>query len=732
METLGVIAVLVVIATPVMLIILLSQVGSIRRELQLLKSTVTGAGARRREQRDRSARAAHLGEWTAAPSAEDHVTPEDLIAPKTSLLPPPLPGGASTAMEIAMGTSLPVDSGLPSRHPRPRSTASRATPLTKTPKGAAQAQDELESLIGKTWLVRIGAVVLVLGLGFLYRWSEENGILPPEARVLMGTVAGLALWGLGTRFAKKSHYAPLTQGFLGGGSAVLFLSAFAADAQFQLIPSPVAFGVMVGITAVTVMFALRQSAVPLAVLAQIGGYLTPLLCGDPDAGPHQLFGYLLILNAGLLFAATSRKWVLVERLAWIGTALLFGLAYVQGLDPWTACGWATAFVALFHGFLIVPNWRRREAFGVHQLTALGVNAASWLVICWQALGKEELLGLTTFAFGLAHVAFAQAWRNRISDHQNGRDVITGVGSLLMFAAVPIMIGAHGLTIGWALQGAVLVIGAGRTNHGFLAAAGSIAFAAAAVRIAAVHIPLAGGVGFLSMFPERGDLFLNPDYLTSLSVMAAAGIAASAGGRFRAPLILGTMLGTLAITAVETGIGVARMRGVVDGTTIATGSVLWSAYASVGMLGAVMLGRRMRHLVSLATAFPLGLAALALLVTNMHILQDAPGLLFLNPHFLLMASVPVLFAVASGGIRGSGVLGAQEENRARRSLALVALTLPLGLLSVEVAGFFEREQGRQFVNAALSVTWTAYAAILLGSGMLRKMAALRRAGWTVSP
>jgi len=210
-------------------------------------------------------------------------------------------------------------------------------------------------------------------------------------------------------------------------------------------------------------------------------------------------------------------------------------------------------------------------------------------------------------------------------------------------------------------------------------------------------------------------------------MAAAGIAASAGGRFRAPLILGTMLGTLAITAVETGIGVARMRGVVDGTTIATGSVLWSAYASVGMLGAVMLGRRMRHSVSLATAFPLGLAALALLVTNMHILQDAPGLLFLNPHFLLMASVPVLFAVASGGIRGSGVLGAQEENRARRSLALVALTLPLGLLSVEVAGFFEREQGRQFVNAALSVTWTAYAAILLGSGMLRKMAALRRAG-----
>lgn len=728
MECLALIAVLVVIASPILLFAILSQIGAVKEDVRIIKTTLQAAGERTKRRR------------TAATGSESDASTQVLPPAEPERREPDSPTGVAEPPTPSPRTTRPAPvSELPPRRPvlPPAVNVAAATPASDVPvqresprsppkgKSASQSQDELESLIGKTWMVRIGAVVLVLGLGFLYQWSVEHGYITPAHRVLTGTIAGLALWGLGLRH-QRVGYTALSQGFLGGGSAVLYLTAFAADSMFGLIPDAASFSAMVAITAITVFFALRASAMPLAVLAQIGGYLAPVLVGQPETSPHVLYGYLFVLNSGLLFAATSRGWTLVERLSWAGTALLFAARYLDGVTPWTAFAWATTFAAQFHLFLIVPNWRHRRPFAMHQLVPLATNAATWLLVCWRSLGRDEILGLTVLAVGLTHLALGYRWRRRCAQDKNGSDVITTTGGLLIFACIPLMLDANFLTIGWAVQGAALVVIAARNQHRSTGVAGVVALAAAALRILTVHLPWAPHTGFLGPFPERGMLFLNPDFLTSLCVMGAVTVAAWPSRGLRGPLLLVTLFGTIATTAIEAGVGLARVHGV-GPTTTALAGIMWSVHFAVALLACVAIANRARYAPALATALPVALAAVTLIGVNMHVLQDVPGLLFLNTRFIFTLTVPILFAVSALAVRGTTCVDKDEERRIRRGLTIAALGMSFLLLSVEVAGYFGRLANSQVVQAALSVTWTAYAAILLVAGIIVRRSPIRLAG-----
>ena len=94
----------------------------------------------------------------------------------------------------------------------------------------------------------------------------------------------------------------------GGGVAVLYVSTYAAFNHYRLIERPVAFVMMLGITAFAAFLADRQNSQGLAVLAVGGGFATPfMLPGNTDA-QIALFTYVAILIAGTVSLARRHDW----------------------------------------------------------------------------------------------------------------------------------------------------------------------------------------------------------------------------------------------------------------------------------------------------------------------------------------------------------------------------------------------------------------------------------------
>ena len=86
------------------------------------------------------------------------------------------------------------------------------------------------------------------------------------------------------------------------GIGILYLSLYAAFQVYSLIPSSVAFVMMLAVTAATAVMAWTQDAEILAAFALIGGFTTPFF-SPPDR------------TAKWPYSPTSQSWMLA-RLRW--------------------------------------------------------------------------------------------------------------------------------------------------------------------------------------------------------------------------------------------------------------------------------------------------------------------------------------------------------------------------------------------------------------------------------
>ena len=88
-------------------------------------------------------------------------------------------------------------------------------------------------LFGGNPVLRIGAVLLFLGLAFLLRYATEGMVVPVELRYAGVAAAAVALLGLGWWLRhRREGYALILQGT---GIAVLYLTVFAAMRLHPLI-----------------------------------------------------------------------------------------------------------------------------------------------------------------------------------------------------------------------------------------------------------------------------------------------------------------------------------------------------------------------------------------------------------------------------------------------------------------------------------------------------------------
>ncbi|MDR6916652.1 putative membrane protein [Pseudomonas sp. 3296] len=199
-------------------------------------------------------------------------------------------------------------------------------------------------LFGGNTVLRVGVVLLFLGLAFLLRYATEGMVVPIELRYAGVAAAALGLLGLGWWLRhRNTHYALMLQGT---GIAVLYLTVFAAMRLHPLLDPTAALGLLVAVTVFSAILAITQDSLALACVAALGGFAAPILTST-GAGNHvALFSYFALLNAGILAIAWFKAWRLLNLIGFVGT---FGIGFAWGLRSYTPeLLWSTEpFLILF-------------------------------------------------------------------------------------------------------------------------------------------------------------------------------------------------------------------------------------------------------------------------------------------------------------------------------------------------------------------------------------------------
>lgn len=390
-----------------------------------------------------------------------------------------------------------------------------------TPAGPALWPRRVWQLIsGGNPVVRIGVVVLFIGVAFLVRYAAERDLVPIELRLTGVAAAAVAALLLGWRLrGRPGAYGLVLQG---GAVAVLYLTVFSAARLYDLMPLSLAFALMASLVALSALLALLQNSRWFALFSVSGGFLAPVLTSTGQGSHVALFGYYALLNAGILAIAWFRAWRELNLAGFLFTFIigsLWGYRYYQPTHFSTTEPFLILFFLFFTAIAVLFALRRSAdeapsayldgtlVFGV-PLVAFGLQAG---------LVRETEFGLAYSALVLAGfylVAAMLLWRraaNRL------RLLTEGFWALaLVFAtlAVPLALDSRWTTAVWALEGAALVWLGVRQHRPLARLAGLL-----------LQLGAAATVAITFRRYDEGMLFLNGSWLATAMVALGAMISA---------------------------------------------------------------------------------------------------------------------------------------------------------------------------------------------------------------
>lgn len=245
-----------------------------------------------------------------------------------SSTPPPIPLAAVDSVTAADASPTPIENIVLTQ----KSTKSKLPVTTIEPD--ERSLPIVTSLIhsmqnwffGGNLVVRVGVLVLLVGVVLLLRLLSDYIEIPITIKLIGIGIIGLGLALLGLKLAKNRFAYGIT--LQGTGLAIAYLTTFFAYSVYHVLASGPSFIGLGILSAITIGLAVRQNALPLALLALSGGFFAPLLTSSDIGNLVTLFSYYLLLNVTVAVIAHYRTWKMLNLL---GVMVTFGLAYYWGI-----------------------------------------------------------------------------------------------------------------------------------------------------------------------------------------------------------------------------------------------------------------------------------------------------------------------------------------------------------------------------------------------------------------
>lgn len=361
----------------------------------------------------------------------------------------------------------PVHDTSSASEPEPVESAPTPSPWasTKTPdpeRTPRQMPRLFQRLLAMNLTAQVGGILLIFGAVFLGKYASDIGLLTLNAKLILMAVVSAGLIGAGIRFQPRLKvYADVLQGTGLAGWLVTLFVAHLLYGQLHWVLVVVAGSLAVALIGYR---ALRQESQWLAMIAFLGGFLTPFIASSEVSSLWRLFAYLSVLNVAVIWICWQRPWRWLMREAYVGTfgliAALMLAEYLQGDLYLAVIQWPFSvflIVSLMLFSILAVRWSDEGETGAgyaKHASGLLFGTPATAAIGLQAVLHPEpvVLASVLFGLGLWYAVLAIVGR---------RGMFWAVAVVLGSAAVPYAFNDALTSLTYSLEGAAFVFWAAR-------------------------------------------------------------------------------------------------------------------------------------------------------------------------------------------------------------------------------------------------------------------------------
>lgn len=322
-------------------------------------------------------------------------------------------------------------------------------------------ESSLEKFIGENLINKIGIVITLIGVAIGAKYSIDHQLISPLMRILMSYLVGIALLGTGLKL--KQNYRNYSAVLVSGAMAIMYFITYFAFSLYDLIPQVTAFVLMVIFTIATVYAALEYNRQVIAHIGLVGAYAVPFLLSKDAGNAAILFGYVSIINIGILVISFRKDWKLLYYVSFIFSWLIYltwlNLSYKDSEHFGLGLLFATIFFTIFYLTFLAYHLRRKAHFNAEDRLLLLCNSAVFFGIGYYLLQNDvagkDFLGAFALGNALIHLIVSVIiYKQKLND-QNLFYFISGLVILFTTIAIPVQLDGKWVTILWVGEAALL-------------------------------------------------------------------------------------------------------------------------------------------------------------------------------------------------------------------------------------------------------------------------------------
>ena len=398
-------------------------------------------------------------------SVTPSMPPATLVVPlATPIAPPAVPAMPLVARE-ERGESItaevlpvvPEIETTPKEAPQEIHQEAVKKPVVPWPTRPKREANWAKQLFNESLLGKIGIVTLVAGIGFFVKYSIDQNWINEIGRVGIGILTGAIIIALAHYLHKK--YRVFSAILTGGGISALYITITLAFREYQLFEQPLAFALLIAVTAFSVVLSLVYDRKELALFSLLGGYASPLMVSTGAGNYIILFSFILILNTGMLLISTRKNWTAIKVVSFIATAIFYFSWLFASFKGEYGGGAIFAFLFFVQFYLMTVFDHLQSG---HKLTPLqfffilGNNLA--LLTAGYTIFRHfetNYLGLITILIAAINTVAMLSLLSHKKIDKNLIYTLIAVVLSLVSLAVPIQLKGHVITLFWAAEAVIL-------------------------------------------------------------------------------------------------------------------------------------------------------------------------------------------------------------------------------------------------------------------------------------
>ena len=317
-----------------------------------------------------------------------------------------------------------------------------------------------EKFVGENLINKLGVLIILIGVVIGAKYSIENDLINPTTRIALGYLTGLSMLVVG--IWSKAKYVNYSAVLVSGAMAIMFFITFFAYSFYQLISLEVAFGLMVLFTAFTVVAAIKYNRQVIAIIGLVGAYAVPFLLSNDTGAYEILFGYITLVNVGILFIAFKKDWKLLCYTTFAFTWLIYLTWFVQNADDAAyfrlAFTFLFIFFVLFYALILAYKFYKNDSLTRGDIIFVFLNASIFFLSGYLLLDTnayQDYLGLFTLGNGVIHFGVASLVYQKALGNKEMFYLLAALVLVFITITIPIQLEGNVVPMLWVVEAAFL-------------------------------------------------------------------------------------------------------------------------------------------------------------------------------------------------------------------------------------------------------------------------------------